>query len=57
VGELRTRRELGRDGGPGHEADVAIEAGHTGVAGDAEARRRATGEILPLPRPPASAAG
>jgi hypothetical protein len=37
--------------------DVAIEAGHTGVAGDAEARRRATGEILPLPRPPASAAG
>jgi DNA recombination protein RmuC len=57
VGELRTRRELGRDSGPGHEVDVAIEAGHTGVAGDAEARRRATGEILPLPRPPASAAG
>jgi DNA recombination protein RmuC len=57
VGELRTRRELGRDSGPGHEVDVAIEVGHTGVAGDAEARRRATGEILPLPRPPASAAG
>jgi DNA recombination protein RmuC len=63
VGELRTRRELGRDGGPGHEVDVAIEAGPTGVAGsagiagDAEARRRAAGEILPLPRPPASAAG
>ena len=49
--------ELGRDGGPGHEADVAIEASHTGVAGDAEARRQATGEILPLPWPPASAAG
>jgi DNA recombination protein RmuC len=60
VGELRTRRGLGRDGGPDHEVDVAIEAGHAGVAGnagDAEARRRATGEILPLPRPPASAAG
>jgi DNA recombination protein RmuC len=32
VGELRTRRGLGCDGG-GHEMDVAIEAGPAGVAG------------------------
>jgi DNA recombination protein RmuC len=63
VGELRNRREL-----PG-EPEQESRAGATGEddrehgelllgeAGHGEAWRRARGEVLPLPRPPASAAG
>jgi DNA recombination protein RmuC len=63
VGELRNRREL--PGEPDQESRAAAsgEADRgqgellVGEAGDAEAWRRARGEVLPLPRPPASAAG
>jgi DNA recombination protein RmuC len=72
VGELRNRRELPgeRTGEPEHGGAAALAGpGGTsaggddrpgvfpGEAGDAEAWRRARGEVLPLPRPPASAAG
>jgi DNA recombination protein RmuC len=61
VGELRTRRE-----GPAAAELVVDVAGGPGDApaelpglgdGEAEARRRATGDVRPLPRPPATAAG
>ncbi len=68
VGELRTRREGHRSGDVAAEltldaspgADRAMVASRTDVPrgdGEAEALRRAAGDVRPLPRPPASAAG
>jgi DNA anti-recombination protein RmuC len=62
VGELRTRREADRELGPaasaagGQVGAVLVDPGEPGL-GDAEARRRAAGDVRPLPSPPASAAG
>jgi hypothetical protein len=68
VGELRTRRDTdGATGGalvaaapPGQGAAVELtldaSCAEPGL-GDAEARRRAAGDVRPLPPPPASAAG
>ena len=51
----------GRAGPAGPLVDLDREASlgpdHLGPEGDAEARRRAAGDVRPLPRPPASAAG
>ena len=65
VGELRNRREVPAepDSEIGHAPDHELDHERrpdglvAGQAGDAEAWRRARGEVLPLPRPPASAAG
>ena len=69
VGELRTRRDPDREVGPAPPpvaavgpVELTIDAardlpGDSAAAGDAEARRRAAGDVRPLPRPPASAAG
>jgi DNA recombination protein RmuC len=68
VTELRTRREGHRDlvatadltvdatAGPDRVLGTAT-AGQARGDGDAEALRRAAGDVRPLPRPPASAAG
>src|SRR5918998_5195285 len=39
------------------DLDGAVATDRLGPEGDAEARRRAAGDVRPLPRPPASAAG
>jgi DNA recombination protein RmuC len=66
VGELRNRREGGREAEPAPQLTVdATTAPGTGTLptdavggrGEAEARRRAAGDVRPLPRPPASATG
>ena len=60
VGELRTRREGGRevaDATAAAAVQLTATAHLTVGDGDAEALRRAAGDVRPLPRPPASAAG
>ena len=61
---LDTVTELTIDAGPGSGPGVALPGldradipERLGPEGDAEARRRAAGDVRPLPRPPASAAG
>ncbi len=67
---LDTVAELTIDAGPGSSAPSGAGSGgalpgfdrvgtgdHLAPEGDAEARRRAAGDVRPLPRPPASAAG
>ena len=57
VGELRTRRGAA-EGGPGVPVELTVDAsGAEPGLGDVEARRRAAGDVRPLPRPPESAAG
>jgi DNA recombination protein RmuC len=73
VGELRTRRDadeapglaagpvpgpLPAPGATGVSVELTLDSSDTEPGlGDAEARRRAAGDVRPLPRPPASAAG